>query len=217
MSNEIIKSKLISLKNNYRVKLESVSNFDKLLENLYQELKIFDFEAYKRKLEIEIEENLKEWWINPKKGIVKSEKLFAILFEFDNYYYMKNVEATSYGIGTWENCKVQTEEFDMGYDYDFTTEFYAAPGITMNFMDSLAKLDDSNLPSNYKNVEICKLEGHHELMELYKIEGFIAIHETLRKMDYERKFEELNYKNNFMFLIEEHDSGKVSPLLIKNK
>ena len=130
---------------------------------------------------------------------------------------MKDVEATSYGIGTWENYKIQIEEFDMGYDYDFTTEFYAAPGITLNFMDSLEKLDDSNLPSEYKDVNIYELKGHHELMKLYKIEGFIAIHETLIKMDAEGKFEELNYKNDFMFIIDEHDSGEVYPLLIKNK
>jgi hypothetical protein len=130
---------------------------------------------------------------------------------------MENVEAASYGIGTWKDYKVQTEEFDMGYDYDFATKFYDAPVITMSFMDSLAQLDDSNLPSEYNDVDIDELEGLQELMELYKFEGFIAIHETLMKMDIERKFEELNYKNDFMFIINEHDSGEVYPLLIKNK
>ena len=217
MSNEIIKSKLLNLKKEYKTTLDSKSNFDFLLNQLYDDLKNFNFEKYKVKLEEEIELNLKEWWINPEKGIVKKEELFAILFEFDNYFYMENVEANSYGIGTWKNYKLQTEEFDMGYDYDFTTEFYAAPGITLNFMDSLVKLDDSKLPPKYKDVEIYDLDGHQELMELYKTEGFIAIHETLVKMDSENKFEELNYKNDFMFIIDEHDSGEVYPLLIKNK
>jgi hypothetical protein len=106
MSNEIIKSKLLNLKKEYRATLDSKSNFDSLLNQLYGDLKNFDFEKYKVKLEKEIEQNLKEWWINPEKGIVKKEELFAILFEFDNYFYMENVEATSYGIGTWENYKV---------------------------------------------------------------------------------------------------------------
>ena len=45
----------------------------------------------------------------------------------------------------------------------------------------------------------------------------LAIHEVLVKLDIEKEFESLNYKDNFMFLIDEHDSGEVYPLLIKKK
>ncbi|WP_298894732.1 hypothetical protein [uncultured Psychroserpens sp.] len=217
MSNSKIIATLFSLRNEYDTNFNAIPNLDKLLYRLYQELKSYDFETYKKHLEVEIEKNLNEWWINPEKGIIRDEELFAILFEFDGYFLMEGVDAAAYGIGTWKDYKVQTEEFDMGYDYDFATKFDALPGITMSFMDSLAILDDEKLPSEYKDVDIDELDGLIELFELYKFEGFIAIHETLMKMDFEQKFEGLNYKNNFMFIIDEHDSGEVYPLLIKNK
>lgn len=45
----------------------------------------------------------------------------------------------------------------------------------------------------------------------------IAIHEVLKKMDQAGEFEELNYRDKFMLIIDEHDSGEVYPLLIKEK
>jgi len=54
-----------------------------------------------------------------------------------------------------------------------------------------------------------------EVKDLYKLEGFIAIHHTLKELDNEGVFEKLNYKNNFMFVIQQHDSSKTYPLLIK--
>ena len=60
MSNQKIKSKLLSLKRGYRANIDSITNFDKLLNHLYQKLKNFDFNSYKQKLEVEIEQNLNE-------------------------------------------------------------------------------------------------------------------------------------------------------------
>ena len=60
-----------------------------------------------------------------------------------------------------------------------------------------------------------EIEGYHELLELHKYEGMIAIHDVLVEIDANKGFEALNYKNDFMFIIDEHDSGEVYPLLIK--
>ena len=216
MENQKIREKLTNNRDEYLNAFNSISNPDKLLKDLFKDLENFNFETYKIKLKKEIEKNLKEWWTNSKIGIKNDEGLFGILFEFDSYYYMKNVEATAYGINKWENFKVYADEFDMGYDYDFATEFYALPGITLNFLDSLNKLDDKKLSENYKQVtDLSDIEGHFELMELYKFEGFIAIHQVLTDLNKIGAFEVLNYKNGFMFMIGEHDSGEVYPLLIK--
>jgi hypothetical protein len=221
MNNELIRKNLTKRKESCLSILNSISNLDSYLKNIFKNLSEFDFENYKQNLENEILENLKEWWTNPNQGIKKEEQLFAILFEYD-YFFQKNVEATAYGIGEWKDYQVQTDKFDMGFDYDFTTEFYACPGIKLNFFDSLEALDHSNLPEkytdNYSEVDdIEDIEGYNELIELHKFEGMIAIHDVLSKLNSNNEFESLNYMNNFMFLIDEHDSGEVYPLLIKNK
>ena len=116
MENQKIKENLTNNRDEYLNTFNSISNPDKLLKELFKDLQKFNFETYKIKLKSEIEKNLKEWWTNPKVGIKKDEGLFGILFEFDNYFYMENVEATAYGINKWEDFKVYADEFDMGYD-----------------------------------------------------------------------------------------------------
>ncbi|WP_406685283.1 hypothetical protein N1F78_06040 [Seonamhaeicola sp. MEBiC1930] len=210
-------------------------NRDSYLEDILKNLNRFDFNRYKQNVEKEILENLKEWWTNTDKGIKKEEELFAILFEYD-YFFQKNVEASAYGIGEWKDYQAKTDKFNMGFDYDFATEFYACPGIKLNFFDSLEALDYSNLPEKYTNnnlnfdeikigeiIEVDEfndiedLLGYQEIVELHKYKGMLAIHDVLLELDSRKEFESLNYKDKFMFLIDEHDSGEVYPLLIKNK
>ena len=233
MNNETIRQNFVKKRNSYLSTLESNSNLDKLLKTILLNLKEFNFEDYKQKLEVEILKNLNDWWSNPEKGIKKEEELYAILFEYD-YFFQKNVEATAYGIGEWKDFQVKFDKFDMGFDYDFTTDFYACPGIGLNFFDSLESLNHDNLPKEYTNNhidfdglkdgdiiemdefnDIESIDGYDEIIELHKCEGMIAIHDVLVKIDKNNGFESLNYKDNFMFIIDEHDSGEVYPLLVK--
>ncbi|MCE7990492.1 MAG: hypothetical protein HEP71_00875 [Roseivirga sp.] len=216
MKNNHIKSYLVNQRDEYKRDFQALSNKEEIFEGVYADLEAFDFDSYKIKLEAEIRLNLKKSWTNPKAGILKEEELYAILFEYD-HFFDRDVEAYAYGIGEWKDYEVQTEEFDMGWDYDFTTDFYSTDGLTLNFFDPLEKLDEPNLPDRYKETEIHDLDGFSELISLYKLSGMIAIHEVLVKMDLADEFEALNYKNNFMFIIDEHDSGEVYPLLIKEK
>lgn len=216
MKNDQIKSYLVSQRDEYKRDFKAIRNKEIIFQEAYAALETFDFGAYKIKLEAEIRLNLKAWWTNPEEGILKEEELYAILFEYD-HFFDKDVEAYAYGIGEWKDYEAQTEEFDMGWDYDFTTAFYSTDGLTLNFFDPLEKLDEPNLPDKYKDTEIDDLNGFQELIELYKLNGMIAIHEVLKKMDEAGEFEELNYRNKFMFIIDEHDSGEVYPLLIKEK
>ena len=146
------------------------------------------------------------------------------------------MEATAYGIGKWKDYQVETDKFDISFNYDFASEFYACPRIKLNFLDSLEALDYYNLPEKYtknnlnfdeiKIGEIIEVDefndiedqfGYQEIIELHKYQGMLAIHDVLLGLDSRREFESLNYKDKFMFLIDEHDSGEVYPLLIKNK
>jgi hypothetical protein len=235
MTNELIRKNLIKRKESCLSTLNSISDLDSYLKDILKNLNRFDFNKYKQNVEKEILENLKEWWTNADKGIKKEEELFAILFEYD-YFFQKNVEATAYGIGEWKDYQVQTDKFNMGFDYDFTTEFYACPGIKLNFFDSLEALDYANLPEKYTNnnlnfdeikigeiIEVDEFNdiedqlGYQEIIELHKYQGMLALQDVLLKLDSRKKFESLNYKDKFMFIIDEHDSGEVYPLLIKNK
>ena len=235
MTNEILRTNLLKRRETCLSTIRAISELDAYLKAVYETLNRFDFNTYKQKIEREILENLKQWWTNPEKGIKKDEELYAILFEYD-YFFQKNVEAVAYGIGAYENYQIQTDKFDMGYDYDFTTAFYSSPGISLNFFDSLEALDHDNLPEKFKDTtidfdelkigepievdglnDIEDLLGYQEIIDLHKLQGMLAIQEVLVKLDVEKEFEPLNYKDNFMFLIAEHDSGEVYPLLIKKK
>lgn len=216
MKNERIKSNLIHQKNECLKAYESIQERPELFDELCAALETFDFEGYKIKLENEIRQHLNDWWTNPEKGINKEEELYAVLFEYD-YFFAKEVDAAAYGIGQWKDYQEQTEPFDMGYEYDFTTQFYAVPGITLNFFDPLERLDNPDLPSAYEDMEVSELEGFSELIQLYKISGILTIHEVFQKMDQQQEFEGLNYKDNFMFIIGEHDSGEFYPILIKER
>ncbi|MDB2607009.1 hypothetical protein N9Y48_04460 [Zobellia sp.] len=235
MNNEIIRQNLVKKRNKHIATLESIFNLDSLFKNVLQNLKGFDFQVYKQNLEMEVRKNVKEWWTNPEKGIKKEEELYAILFEY-GYFFQKKVEATAYGIGEWKDFQVQYDKFNMGFDYDFTTEFYALPGIELRFFESLKSLNHENLPKEYTNDhinydelkdgdiinmdefnDIELIDGFNDLIELHKLEGMITIHDVLLKIDSYGGFELLNYKDNFMFVIEEHDSGEVYPLLVKKK
>ncbi|GLR16167.1 hypothetical protein [Portibacter lacus] len=193
---------------------KSIKDKEPIFESLFTEFQSFNFETYKKQIEQEIQKNLAEWWTNPEQGIIPTEELFAILFEYD-YFFQKDVEATSYGIGAWKDFKIQTDEFDMGFDYDFTTEFYACPGISVNFFNPLEILDHNNLEEKYSDIE--ELDGYDDIIQLFKTKGMISIHEVLERLDSEGIFNSLNCKENFMFIIDEHDSGEVFPLLIKSK
>lgn len=239
MNNKSIQNNLSLKKTKCLAALNSNENLDPLFKEILEKIIGFDFENYKRNLEVEILANLKNWWSNSEKGIKKEEELYAILFEYD-YFFKKDVNATAYGIGEWRDYKVQADKFNMGFDYDFTSEFYAHPGIQLNFFDSLESLDPNNLPERFEeeNIDLDELlkrepikledyndednnielvEGYDEIIALHKYEGMLAIHDVLVKIDADNGFESLNYKDDFMFIINEHDSGEVYPLLIKKR
>jgi len=88
---------------------------DRFLNSLYLNFKSFDFEVYKEKIANEVMLNCEEWWVNPQKGIVLDEKLYAILFEYNTTNW-SDIESVSYGISKWENRKSFAEYFDMGYN-----------------------------------------------------------------------------------------------------
>lgn len=67
----------------------------------------------------------------------------------------------------------------------------------------------------FNDIEL--IEGYNELIQLHKYEGMIAVHDVLLQLNEKKELECINYRNDFMFLIDEHDSGEVYPLLVKNK
>ena len=216
MINDRIAKDLMSKRDSIFVNLGTVIRGNKLLRHIFTEFSLFNFKEYQENLETEIRRNLEEWWVNPEKGIVKDEKLYAILFEFDTTWWGSR-EAMSYGINKWEDFSVVEEEFEMGNDYDFATEFYAAPGLTLNFYEPFEFLDDdSNLKKKHKKGRYLDLDGFEELAEYVKYAGYLKIQETFRKLHQEKLFKDISMKDEFMFIIEEHDMG-ATPLLVIEK
>lgn len=237
MSNLSIKKNLNFRKNRILSVLNSNTSLDPLFRAVLNDVHRFDFATYKERLYRELLVNMEAWWINTEKGIQQEQPLDAILFEYDNFF-LKDCKALAYGIWKWKDQKVQTDQFDMGSNYDFTTGFHAVPAISVNFFDSLKALEYDNLPPKFKNEVLTsnaiaaqlekygyiklaravdEYEEYYQLIKLHQYKGMIAIHEVLCTLDQEKAFETLNYNDNFMFLIGEHDTGETYPLLIKKK
>ena len=214
MQNSLIGSGLKSKRDEFVTAFKSVDNTNALFNELFAELESFDFGRFKRELTEEIQTNLKEWWTNPAKGIVASEKLQAIVFEYDYYIFVADPEAMSYGIINWQDFQPQTEELSMGYEYEFSTEFEAAPGLTLKYFSPLEKLATENLPEELKSADIYYEAGYDELIGAYTYSGLVAIHEVFVALEKQGAFKSLNTEKGFMMLIGEHDSGGVHPVLI---
>lgn len=232
-NNIIIKNNLLESRDKHLKKIDAFNGMNILIRELMDELVKFNFNAYIVRIKDEITYNLQEFWTNIEKGILREEELYAILFEFDGFSYTKNVKALAYGIGKYNNYQVQTDVFDMGFKYGFTSNFYAHPGLTLDFFDGLEKIAHAGVWEKHDDIlfgrieldeaekldELEKFDQLDDLIDevkcLYELEGFIAIHQALKELNDKGIFEKLNYKNNFMFLVQRHDTRNTYPLLIK--
>jgi predicted DNA-binding WGR domain protein len=211
-SNDKISNYLNVQLESYRSKLKALTTIKPLFAEILKKLEQFDFENYKKSVEETIENNLIEWWTNPSKGINPNEVVSSILFEYD-YYLTKDVEAHAYGIVSWENFRLHTKSFDMGYDYDFAEGFEASPGIKLNFFDNLEIFNDwDNLPDDVDGNELYYMEGYQELLKTYLFSGLTCLHEAFKTLDKKGIFKRIKTKKGFMFMIGEHDSGEVFPI-----
>lgn len=192
--------------NSYKAKFLGLKNVHSAFSDLYESLEKFDIVAYKAKVAHEIEVHLKDWWINPGKGIKPDEVVYSILFEYDSFW-QKDVQADAYGIVAWENFKLHTKSFYID-DYDFAEGFYAMPGITLNFFDELEKLSWQHNPDSTLSEEI----GFEEIQKVYVFYGFVILNEVFYELGQKGIFKTINAKKGFMFMIGEHDMGDIFPI-----
>ena len=215
MRNKLIEENLRAQKESFLQSFKQLKGVNSLFIELFEDLQKFDFSSFKKQLAEEIRINLNEWWVNTDKGIIKEEKLYAVLFEYDYDIFQSEIEALSYGIGSWDDFETHTEDFDMGFNYDFSTEFEAAPGLTLKYYNPLEKLAEENLPDDLKTQDLFDQDGYHELINSYTFSGLVAIHEVFVELEKSGELNKLNRLDGFMILIGEHDSGEVYPVLIK--
>lgn len=205
----LLKTKKSSLK-----KYRSFSNKDPLLESIFSKLEDFDFEIYITEVKKELTKALAEWWLNPEKGIVKEEKLYSILFEYDTTWW-NDRHADAYGIVKWDSFQVYEQEFDMGYDYDFATGFYAMPGVTLSFFDYFQELDHEDaLDKKYEYGAYFDLPGFQELCEYATFCGYYSIHKALFQLLEEGVLAKLNHHERCLFAIGEHDMDNAALLVM---
>lgn len=192
--------------NSYKAKFLELKNVHSTFIELYQSLEKFDIVAYKAKVSYEVETHLKDWWINPGKGIKPDEVVYSILFEYDSFW-QKDVQADAYGIVAWDSFKLHTKSFYLD-DYDFAEGFYAMPGITLNFFDELEKFSWQHDPDGTLSEEI----GFEEIQKVYVFYGFVILNEVFYELGQKGNFKTINAKKGFMFMIGEHDMGDIFPI-----
>jgi len=212
--NKSIKNKLAAQAKDARKSFFEVPNKNRILTEIFDKLEAFDFETYKLKAFTEIKKNLKEWWTNNDKGIKKEIALQVILFEYDGTWWA-NKEAMAYGICQWEDFELSDEEVDMGYNYEFAGEFEAMPGITLDYFDCFAILDDDEKVNKEYNAEdYWDLDGYDDLRMYVDAVGSLALHEVFVNLYKENVLADLNIEDKFMIIFGEHDMGETSLFVI---
>ena len=212
MINQKIITKLENEINAFYQELKPHIKNEQLLERILNEFNKFDFDRYKKQLAKEIKDNLENWWTNPEKGINPEEKLLMIFFEYDSTWW-ENREALAYGVLKWDDFEIYREDFDMGYEYSFATEFYACPGLKLGYFNCFSFLDDdSDLEEKDKEGKYFDLDGFYELKEYISLTGILEISRVFVKLKEENLFEKINKNSPFLFSIGEHDMGQ-NPIL----
>lgn len=231
MTNNDITNHLRLLKNRFYSDFEATEDVDDFFIKIFDKLKDYDFDNYKKKLKQEILEGIQ---YSLKQKTNDTRKLNAIHFEYGSFYYEKDTRATPFGIFTDKPIEIKLEQIDNIYfkethellspidiefeDYDLVYDFYGPSEITLSFFDNLEQLDYDNLPEKYQEIEedegIYWEVGCSELDNAYTFAGFYAIHEVLLELNNEGAFEIINYDKGFIFTIGLHDTAQYL-LLIK--
>lgn len=213
MSNQDIERYLREQRENALTSFQAVSDTHSPLRPCFALLSEFDFVAYRQQLRTEILHNVIHWRV-PENTKGPINQLDAILFEF-NKVYDQAVEANAYGITNWEDKGPHVEGFDMGFSYDFRENFDPVPGISLPF---LQPLEDLLSPGTIE--EMAELEEGREdnpelkqLIHAYLFSGLVSIHDVLAELDKHNTFAKVGFRPGAQFLLGEHDTGTVYPLL----
>lgn len=67
---------------------------------------------------------------------------------------------------------------------------------------------------SYTDNVLFELEDIDSLIDAYKFNAFLIIHDALLEFIREDCFKKLNIRKDFQFYIAEHDCGEVYPLLV---
>lgn len=193
----------------------AINNLHPLLEPFRTDVTVLSVEENTAAFFVELEANIQNWWTNPEKDIDVTSPLLAIFFEYGDLRE-KSEEAVAYGINKIESpLGFQVTPYKhLGY-YDFADGFYAVPGVTLECCAPLYRLAYSNVISQaeYEDIDLYELEGYRELMNVYMYSTYLALHEALQQLYDQSKLNEINRKDPFYFLIQEHDA-EAQPLFI---
>jgi hypothetical protein len=208
ITQSLITKKEISFKN-----LNQTQQLNPLFKELFESIQEYDFESYKNNLKDEIQNNLEIWWTNPKNGINLTEKLSAIMFEFTNYFYEKNPEAESYGLKSFKNHHLHTDNFILS-EIDDSSNFCAMGGLTLPFLNQfIEKLFLNELPTELKKEDREEIKGYKDLLDFYLYSGFEIINKAFLELNQQELFNKINKQDKFLFIIQSHDSEYSIPLL----
>lgn len=215
MTNEKIKTQLREDQKLHFKNFHAIPDKNLVFTNIFKKFADFDFANYKAKLAAEIKENLKEWWTNTEKGIIKEYPIQVLLFEYDGTWW-KNKEALAYGIWKWDKYDSKEADPELGYNYEFTSEFEAMPGISLTYFDCFGILDeDEKLKKKYGVEDYWDMDGYDELIGYAEATGNLAIHEVLADLHSENVFSALNLEDKCFVFFGEHDMGETTLFVIE--
>jgi len=215
MTNESIKSYFLNEAKKSRQEFQEIANKNRILTEIFDKFEAFDFTAYKLKVAAEIKKNIKEWWTNPEKGIIKEYPIQIILFEYDGTWW-KDKEALAYGIWKWDKYNSEEEDPELGYNYEFTSEFEAMPGISLDYFNCFGILDeDEKVKNEYDAENYWDLAGYDELSAYAEAKGSLVIHEVFADLYTENGFSDLNLEDKCFIFFGEHDMGETTIFIIE--
>lgn len=207
--NELILNYLKFVEAKHNNSFLNTKNVHKTYKELYDYYLRFDYKAFKERTLSSLIDNLNSQWLPH----IFDEKQYAIIFEYDNLWEYGDINAFAYGVNSWLTPAISTVPFSME-NHEISDKFYCLPSFSLDIFKPFQMLDSEEHQNFLGSKLDFDLPGYEDLVEIYKTKVYLELFETLNIFSKMNEFKKIKRHDNFLFTIEQHDTGTTTPLLI---
>lgn len=186
-------------------KFMSLTGIHPVIQEFKSLISQVDIDGSVTKLEEEINNNIIEYWTNPKfRSSDLDIKLDALLFEYERIDEI-NSKAYAYGVVKYRPDNLNFPDEINLKGYDLCSDFQSHPGFTLSVTNHLHKTNWKSLECDYPGVEIYFENGWNDLMNVYKNAVYLTLSKAFEKVVLNGGLKRMKMNDKFYILIQEHD------------
>lgn len=211
INDEILKE-LESSKIHYEKVINNNKKIDPVIFKLFKSIQEIEEDKLEATYLKQLTDSCRNDWL-AQEPADDNEKIDALLFEYDcfhDYIFLEHSHALAYGVIS-EHIKVKTVPYELGFDYDFSSNIETSDGIDLPSLNSISNQKIKEQGIVFKS-SMTALDEFHHLINFYLNQQFIIIHKAIKEFVKTDEFGKLNKANIIQFLIVEHDYGIETPL-----